>query len=175
MTKKKPKMHTTLELVDIERADAPKLLIRRHTKVPANWKKGAKLREKMIQALRDTQGNVSRACAMIGVSRTSFNYHRDKYPEFNNRVIEVMDSLIDEAESALMDQIRGGNSSATIFFLKTRGRDRGYIEQTSHKEERNINVNFSYDVTESKQLDKVRDMMEAQIIEQARKLENGEL
>lgn len=173
--KKKPKMHTTLELIDVEKADRPKMLVRRHSAVPASWKRGAVIREKILTALRETDGNISRACQFVGITRGTFNYHKDKYPDFRARVAEVMDSLIDEVESALMEQIRSGNTSATQFFLKTRGRDRGYVEQTSHKEERNINVNFSYDVTESKQLDKVRDMMEAQIIEQTRKLENGEL
>ena len=168
-------VHRSLKMIDKPKFDGPPVLVKQVKKVPASWKKGAVLRRQLLSALRQCSGNISQACEIAGVSRASFNYHRANYPEFRFAVEEILDSLIDEVESALMDQIRNGNTQATMFFLKTRGKDRGYVEQTNIREEREINVNFSYDVTESKQLDKVKDIMEAQILEQTRKLENGEL
>ena len=37
--------------------------------------------------------------------------------------------MIDFAESSLYKQIKDGNTSATIFFLKTQAKRRGYIEK----------------------------------------------
>lgn len=42
---------------------------------------------------------------------------------------EATSEVCDLAESTLIKQIRKGNMTATIFYLKTKGRDRGYIER----------------------------------------------
>ena len=45
-------------------------------------------------------------------------------------VKDVENIAIDFAESQLHQQILDGNSTATIFFLKTKGKKRGYVERT---------------------------------------------
>ena len=45
-------------------------------------------------------------------------------------VIEDDNMPLDFAESALHNNIREGKETSTIFFLKTRGKKRGYIEKT---------------------------------------------
>ena len=42
------------------------------------------------------------------------------------------ESSVDLAESELMKAIRAGNMTAIIFFLKTQGRSRGYVERSDH-------------------------------------------
>jgi hypothetical protein len=41
---------------------------------------------------------------------------------------------IDFAESQLHKQIKEGSTAATIFFLKTKGKQRGYVERIEHKD-----------------------------------------
>jgi hypothetical protein len=59
----------------------------------------------------------------------------------------VVTIALDFGESQLHSQIEKGNTSATIFFLKTKGKKRGYIERseldlTSGDEPIKINVNI---------------------------------
>lgn len=44
-------------------------------------------------------------------------------------ITDARESMIDTAESMLYKQIGEGNTTAIIFFLKTQGRQRGYIER----------------------------------------------
>jgi hypothetical protein len=56
--------------------------------------------------------------------------------EGNKRLAQLLENVrecvIDNAESELFRQIRSGNTTATIFFLKCRGRSRGYIERVNY-------------------------------------------
>ena len=49
--------------------------------------------------------------------------------EYNESVKSIEDIALDFAESQLHKQIRDGEVSSTIFFLKTKGKRRGYIER----------------------------------------------
>jgi hypothetical protein len=49
--------------------------------------------------------------------------------EYKAAVDGLSDVALDFAESQLHKQIKEGNSTATIFFLKTKGKKRGYIER----------------------------------------------
>jgi len=42
---------------------------------------------------------------------------------------EVRDGTLDMAESKLISKIKDGNLTAVIFYLKTKGKDRGYVER----------------------------------------------
>ena len=58
--------------------------------------------------------------------------HYDWYKndeEYKEQVDSVQDVTLDFAESQLHKQINEGVTSATIFFLKTKGKKRGYIEK----------------------------------------------
>ena len=57
--------------------------------------------------------------------------------KFETKVSDVGESNIDFAETVLLKNIREGKETSLIFFLKTKGRERGYIE----KIEQDITVN----------------------------------
>ena len=61
-------------------------------------------------------------------------------PEYKDTVEAVEDLILDFAETNLHQQIEEGNTTATIFLLKTRGRKRGYIERQNIKMEADINT-----------------------------------
>ena len=83
----------------------------------------------MINALTESLGIVTIACKKVGISRQS---HYDWYKEdenYRNAVDDLSDVALDFAESMLHKQIQDKDTAATIFFLKTKGKKRGYIER----------------------------------------------
>lgn len=84
----------------------------------------------MLQALKATLGNVTLACQQAGIKdrHTHYNWLK-KDPDYKEVVEAVSEEAIDFAENALFKAIKGGDTTATIFFLKTRGKKRGYSEK----------------------------------------------
>lgn len=87
----------------------------------------------IIEALEKSLGVVTTACKKVGVGRTQF-YHWLKEDEaFAKEVDDIQNIALDFAESQLHKQIGEGNTSATIFYLKTKGKKRGYIERVEQE------------------------------------------
>ena len=87
----------------------------------------------MIEALEKSLGIVTTACKSVGISReTHYRWMRDdeKYKEEVNGIADI---ALDFAESQLHKQIKDGEVSSTIFYLKTKGKKRGYIERTEQE------------------------------------------
>ncbi len=82
----------------------------------------------LLNALEKSLGVVTTACKQVGIGRTTF-YEYYKEPEFKKQVDSIQDIALDFAESQLHQQIQGGNTAATIFLLKTKGKKRGYVER----------------------------------------------
>jgi hypothetical protein len=83
----------------------------------------------MLDALEKSLGVVTSACKTVGIGRTTHYLWMDSDPEYKVAVDSIADVAIDFAESQLHKQIKEGNSTATIFFLKTKGKKRGYVER----------------------------------------------
>lgn len=84
----------------------------------------------IIEALEQSLGVVTTACKKVGVGRTTFYQWVKDDPAFANDVRDISDIALDFAESQLHKQIKDGSTAATIFYLKTKGKNRGYIERT---------------------------------------------
>jgi len=91
-------------------------------------------KEQLLQALTKSLGIVSTACASVGMSRTTYYKYYNEDKDFKTLVDDISDVAIDFAENKLFDLMREGNPTAIIFYLKTKGKKRGYIEkqETSH-------------------------------------------
>lgn len=83
----------------------------------------------MIEALEKTLGIVSSACKMIGIARQTHYRWLEEDSEYKKQCTDIENMTLDFAESQLHKQIADGNTAATIFFLKTKGKKRGYIER----------------------------------------------
>lgn len=83
----------------------------------------------MIEALEKSLGVVTTACRTVGVGRTQFYQWLKDDPDFKREVEDISNITLDFAESQLHKQIKGGSTSATIFYLKTKGKKRGYVER----------------------------------------------
>ena len=82
----------------------------------------------LLEALEKSLGVVTTACKKVGVGRTMF-YEYMKDPLFKKEVQDLSEVALDFAESQLHKQIKKGNTAATIFYLKTKGKSRGYYER----------------------------------------------
>ena len=83
----------------------------------------------MLQALEKSLGVVTSACKSVGISRETHYRWMKEDAEYNASVRELENVAIDFAESQLHKQISKGNPPATIFYLKTKGKARGYVER----------------------------------------------
>jgi predicted DNA-binding transcriptional regulator AlpA len=91
--------------------------------------KSVHLKKELLSSLTKSLGIVSRACEMLGISRTTYYKYYNEDAEFKKQVDDIGEATIDFAESKLFELIKSGNITATIFFLKTKGRRRGYTER----------------------------------------------
>ena len=84
----------------------------------------------ILEALEKSLGVVTDACKALGINRTTFyrRYHKDQ--SFREAVDEIQEAALDFAESQLFKQMKSGSAAATIFYLKTKGKKRGYIEKS---------------------------------------------
>ena len=83
----------------------------------------------LVEALEKSLGVVSTACKAASISRDTHYRWLKEDPEYKAQVEELSEVAVDFAESHLHKLIRDGNPAATIFFLKTKGKNRGYVER----------------------------------------------
>jgi hypothetical protein len=86
-------------------------------------------KKQLIDAMEQSLGVVTQACKMVGISRVTYYDYYNNDPEFKAAIDELQNVALDFAESQLHKQIREGSTGATIFYLKTKGKNRGYIER----------------------------------------------
>lgn len=87
------------------------------------------LKSKLLQALEDHHGIISNACKAISINRSTYYDWIAKDEQFKKAVDEIQDVAIDFVESKLFQQIDEGNPTSTIFYLKTKAKQRGYVER----------------------------------------------
>jgi hypothetical protein len=83
----------------------------------------------ILQALEKNLGVITPALKMAGVGRSTYYKMLETDPEFKAKINELKEIALDYAETSLFKQIKNGTPSSTMFYLKTKGKHRGYIEQ----------------------------------------------
>lgn len=83
----------------------------------------------MIDALEQSLGVVTTACREVGIARSTHYKWYSEDPDYKAKVDDVADIALDFAESALHSKIKDKDTISTIFYLKTKGKRRGYIER----------------------------------------------
>lgn len=87
------------------------------------------IKKQMLDALKETLGVVSPACQMVGIARGTHYRWMEEDEDYKNEVSELLDFQIDFVESKLFENINKGDTASAIFYLKTKGKNRGYIER----------------------------------------------
>jgi|TARA_R110000744_G_scaffold5556_1_gene19779 hypothetical protein len=84
----------------------------------------------MLEALEKTLGVVTTAANIVGIDRTTHYIWLEHDEDYKRAVNDIENVAIDFAESHLHKQIKKGNTPATVFYLKTKGKKRGYVEKS---------------------------------------------
>jgi hypothetical protein len=110
--------------------------------------RGDNKKETMLKCLKQSMGIVSTASEKANISRKTHYEWYNSDPEYAAQVDAINESCIDFAESKLMELINGAkhevatakgevlqvqdgpNPTACIFYLKTKGKKRGYVEKS---------------------------------------------
>lgn len=91
----------------------------------------------IVKAYQKKGCNVSATCTALGISRQTFYVRKNSDAELREKLEEADESIIDFAESKLVEAVGEGDLTAIIFLLKTKGKKRGYVE----KVENDVSIN----------------------------------
>ena len=86
-------------------------------------------REQIIKALVDNKGMVYLAAEALGCSHVTVYNYIERHPTVKAAWQAVNGRVGDKTELKLFDAIERGESWAVAFYLKTKGKDRGYVER----------------------------------------------
>ncbi|HCY77742.1 MAG TPA: hypothetical protein DHV28_17665 [Ignavibacteriales bacterium] len=95
----------------------------------ATHKKRRLTRRAMLKAIDNSYGNISFIADLLGVARSTVYTNIEKF-ELQELLDSERERLIDFAENQLVTNIAAGKEVSIIFFLKTRAKNRGYVEKT---------------------------------------------
>jgi len=84
------------------------------------------------KAVMEAGGILTAAARTLGCAACTIYEYIKRYPALKGVLSEAREGSLDLAESKLMEAINAGNLTAIIFFLKTQGKKRGYVERSEH-------------------------------------------
>lgn len=87
------------------------------------------LKRNLLEALEKSLGVVTTACKSVGVDRRRHYEWLKKDEKYAEAVADIKNIALDFGESQLHLRMKEGSDTAIIFFLKTQGKKRGYIER----------------------------------------------
>jgi predicted transcriptional regulator len=88
--------------------------------------------EQIANALIEAKGFVSVAAKNLGCAPNTIRNYIKRYATCSQAVTDTREEMKDFAESKLFIEIKNGNITAIIFYLKTQAKDRGYVERQEH-------------------------------------------
>ena len=116
-------------------------------------------KEAFIIAYKENFGNITISCESAGVSRSSYNVWIKNDPEFARKLAEIEpeEIMLDFGEHKLMERIAKGDTLATMFLLKTKGKRRGYIERQEVAHEGDVVKQITVNVLKASHVDELPD------------------
>lgn len=86
-------------------------------------------KKQLLKALEKSMGIVTNACKIVKLDRSTFYRYYNEDEQFASDVDSMQDYVLDFAESKLLENIKDKKETSIIFYLKTKGKKRGYIEK----------------------------------------------
>lgn len=106
----------------------------------------------IIDALEKSLGVVTTACKKVGIGRTTFYGWLKEDLKFAKEVEDIQNIALDFVESKLFENIRSGKTAEMIFYLKSKGKKRGYVERQEITGADGMPNNFQIEI-----IDKIKD------------------
>lgn len=94
----------------------------------------------VMAAVDELNCNMAAVAKKFHISRSVLFAYCERHPELKATINDVLEGQVDMAESSLYRAVLNGEAWAVTFFLKTRGKRRGYIERSDSL---HINVDLS--------------------------------
>ncbi len=95
----------------------------------------------VIDAITKARGMITIAADVLKCSPQTVYAYMERYPDVKSARENARERMLDTAELNLYQAINKGDMTAIIFYLKTQGKRRGYIER-----QENININVPLDL-----------------------------
>ena len=84
--------------------------------------------KQVTEALLKSDGNLTAAASKLGVTRQAVYNYIKRYA-LQSVIEDARENMVDEAVGQLHKLVRDGNLGATIFYLKTQAKGRGFTER----------------------------------------------
>ncbi|MFA5380126.1 MAG: hypothetical protein WC455_30475 [Dehalococcoidia bacterium] len=94
-------------------------------------------KKKMLEALEKSMGIVTQAAELSGLDRGAHYKWMGNDPNYAIAVKDLENVSLDFAESKLFKEIEARNITAIIFYLKCKGKKRGYIDHVENEQTQN--------------------------------------
>ena len=104
------------------------------------------MKKEFIKLYAKKACNITETCRCCNIDRQTYYNWREKDKEFDAELKHVEEGLIDFAETQLVKNIKDGKETSLIFFLKCKGKKRGYIEKQEIEHSGNVGVVIEDDV-----------------------------
>lgn len=114
--------------------------IKKQRKPRSPLKRTAVRKKQFLAELSNNGFDIASACKTVGVTRTAFYNYKYEDPEFAQALDDIQEALLDKCEAKLQEFIDDDNLQALLFYLKTKGKSRGYSEKSEIDVNANVNV-----------------------------------
>ena len=83
----------------------------------------------VAKALKAHKGFITYAANELGCTRQTVHNMINKHPKLQEVLKDAKENMLDFTESKLGENISQGKTAEILFYLKTQGKERGYIEK----------------------------------------------
>lgn len=99
-------------------------------------------KKQIAKALKSCGGFVSQTAKKLNVSASNIYAWMDRHPELKELKQDIEESYLDLAETKLLKLVDSADLGAVCFYLKCKGKKRGYVEKqviaNTHVIEKNL-------------------------------------
>lgn len=98
----------------------------------------------VAEALRQTRGMVYLAAEVLQCHHSTVYDYIERHPSVKDASQFESGKMLDAAELKLAEAIMDGQAWAVCFYLKTKGKERGYVERTEQANEGTLEIIHRY-------------------------------
>jgi len=86
--------------------------------------------QRIIEAIKGSNGLLTLAAKKAGLNYSTVWRYSQLFPSVQQAVHEAKESMLDFTEGMLYKNIKAGDNASIIFYLKTQGKQRGFVERS---------------------------------------------